>query len=63
MMETTDKIQSQKKVSKEITNNITKKIIFLEKSNYDKGFEYSQNEMVRRIKLIIEEEVRKNENK
>ncbi len=63
MMETTDKIQSQKKVSKEITNNIRKKIIFLEKSNYDKGFEYSQNDMVRRIKLIIEEEVRKNENK
>lgn len=63
MMETIDKIQSQKRVSKEITNNITKKIIFLEKSNYDKGFEYSQNEMVRRIKLIIEEEVRKNENK
>lgn len=63
MMETTDKIQSQKRVSKEITNNIRKKIIFLEKSNYDKGFEYSQNEMVRRIKLIIEEEVRKNENK
>ena len=62
-METTDKIQSQKRVSKEITNNIRKKIIFLEKSNYDKGFEYSQNEMVRRIKLIIEEEVRKNENK
>ena len=63
MMETTDKIQSQKNVSKEITNNIRKKIIFLEKSNYDKGFEYSQNDMVRRIKLIIEEEVRKNENK
>lgn len=63
MMETIDKIQSQKKVSKEITNNIRKKIIFLEKSNYDKGFEYSQNDMVRRIKLIIEEEVRKNENK
>lgn len=63
MMETTDKIQSQKKVSKEITNNIRKKIIFLEKSNYDKGFEYSKNDMVRRIKLIIEEEVRKNENK
>ncbi len=63
MMETTDKIQSQKKVSKEITNNIRKKIIFLEKSNYDKVFEYSQNDMVRRIKLIIEEEVRKNENK
>lgn len=60
MMETKD--NAPKAVENEVRKNIRKNVLGLEKYNYNQK-EYTSQQMVEKIKTIIEREVKKNDNK
>ncbi len=62
MEQTNNNNNTTKFVESDLRKNIRKKVLGLEKYNYNQK-EFNNQDMVKRIKLIIEKEVNANDNK